>query len=478
MTNHFLSAGHYRRTLYGLGCSVLLFTLDLSIVNVALPTLTRELKTDFSTVQWVVLSYLMVVAAFLSAAARLGDLKDKKTLFLSGLGIFTLASFLCAVSQTINQLIIARALQGLGAVLVSALSLAIVTEISPPERRGQAIGTVGGLISLGVALGPSLGGLILGFSSWHWIFLVNVPIGIASGLLLWRELPPLPPPKKTRARFDIMGMLGLAAWLICLDVGLNILGRDGSGSTPARQLLLTAAVCFILLLFWEARHPSPIISLELFRNPQMSLGLGLALMVFVVLAGSLFLMPFFLENAMQYNPTQVGWLMAVSPVTAGLIAPWAGSWADRVGERKVTVVGLTLLALGCLLVSTFHQEMGHWRYVAAFLPFGLGVGIFQAPNNSSIMASAPPDRRGTASGLLALSRTLGQSLGLPLMAASFALIAHQGSGPIDIEKLGAEELVHGVAATFRGAGTLLLITALLVGMTVAGTPKDEAKKPV
>jgi EmrB/QacA subfamily drug resistance transporter len=468
---HILAASEYRWALLGLGCSVLLFTLDLSIVNVALPTLVKELHTDFTTIQWVVLSYLLVVAAFLSAAARAGDLFCKKKLYMRGLELFTLGSLFCALANSVYLLIAARALQGLGAVLVSALSLAIVTEIAPPEKRGQAIGTVGGLISLGVAVGPSLGGLLVSAASWHWIFLVNVPIGVGSYLLLRRYLPSLEPAEKSSQAFDFPGMVGLAVWLMALDFGLNLVQRDGPGSSLARGLLIGSACMLVFLVVWERRHPSPLISLELFRNRTFTVGLVLALMVFVVLAGSLFLMPFFLENALGYGALKVGLLMAVAPVCGGLVAPLAGAWADRAGERPVTVVGLLLMAVGCFLISGFHQEMSAWRYVLAYLPYGLGIGIFQAPNNSSIMGGAPPQRRGTASGLLALSRTLGQSLGLPLMATIFTLVATGAhSGGFQVDSLATASLVQGIGKTFRGAAGLLVLAAAVAGVSMVGAP--------
>lgn len=408
-----------------------------------------------------VLSYLLVVAALLSAAARAGDLYDKKKLFLSGLAIFIVSSLGCALAPSVGWLIAARGLQGLGAVLVSALSMAIVTEVAPAEKRGKAIGTVGGLISLGIAIGPSLGGWIISFASWHWIFLVNVPVGLLAYGLLHALLPSMSPTRTTeQSRFDWQGMLALSAWLICLDLGLNLLQREGIDSPRGEGLIGGSFVCLLFFLWWERRHPSPLIALEMFRKRTLRLGLIQGMVVFIVLAGSLFLMPFFLDSGMGYDSLTIGWLMAVAPVTAGLVSPLAGSWADRVGERVVTTVGLLLMALGCFLISGFHQSMSEGRYVLAYLPFGLGVGTFQAPNNSSIMGGAPKDRMGTVSGLLALSRTLGQSLGLPLMATGFILLATGGgAASADIGALEPALLVKGIHGIFSLACALLLLTA-------------------
>ena len=461
---------------------MLLFTLDLSIVNVALPTLTKDLKTDFPTIQWVVLSYLLVVATLLPGAARLGDLYDKKKLYMGGLAVFTAASLLCALVPTVELLIAARALQGLGAVFVSALGIAIVTAVAPKAERGKAIGTVGGLISIGVAIGPSLGGVLIAWLSWHWIFLVNVPLGAMSLMLLKRHLPSLPPtPESKKASFDYLGLLTLASSVIALDLGMNLIQREGAGSENAWRLLIGSVALLIFLLWWETRHPSPVISLDLFRNSTFSLGLILALFVFIVLSGSLFLMPFYLETALGYETLKVGLLMAVAPIAAGLISPFAGSVADRFGERPVSVVGLLLLSVGCFLISGFNEDMTEWRYALSYLPFGLGIGIFQSPNNSSIMGAAPPERTGTASGLLSLSRTLGQSLGLPLTATAFVLVATQGSAhTFDIESMSGVALVRGIEGTFRPAGWLMLAAALLAGSSLLfqrdGEPRGQRRK--
>lgn len=457
-----LSPSRYRWCLLGLGASVLLFTLDLSIVNIALPTMTRELKTDFATIQWVVLSYLLVVAALLSAAARAGDLYDKKKLFLSGLAVFVVSSLGCALAPSVGWLIAARGVQGLGAVLVSALSMAIVTAVAPPEKRGQAIGTVGGLISLGIAIGPSLGGWIISVTSWHWIFLVNVPVGVLAYGLLHFLLPAMPPPTSwDETKFDWPGMLALSAWLVCLDLGLNLVQREGIASPKGAGLVVGSFLCLAFFIWWERRHTSPLIALEMFRRRTLWLGLLQGVAVFIVLAGSLFLMPFFLDGGMGYEPLTIGWLMAVAPVTAGLVSPLAGRWADRAGERVVVTTGLLLMALGCFLISRFHEEMTEWRYVLAYFPFGVGVGTFQAPNNSAIMGGAPKDRMGTVSGLLALSRTLGQSMGLPLMATLFVLLAtNGGAASADIAALQPAALIEGIHGTFLLAGGLLLVTAL------------------
>ena len=199
--------------LAGIAVGIFMFTLDGSIVNVALPTLVDKLDTTFSTVQWVVLAYLLVVSSLVMGAARMGDLYGKKRVYLTGMAIFTAGSLGCALSPNVSWLIALRAIQGLGAVFVAALGAAIIAEIFPPKERGRALGFIGTSVLLGVALGPSLGGLILQYASWHWMFLVNIPVGIAAMAMLARVLPAIPR-SSARAKFDWLGTVLLATGLV------------------------------------------------------------------------------------------------------------------------------------------------------------------------------------------------------------------------------------------------------------------------
>ncbi|MGE0492379.1 MAG: MFS transporter [Vulcanimicrobiota bacterium] len=239
-----------------IGFSVFLFTIDLSIVNVGLPTIRTALQTDYSTVQWVVLSYLVVIASFLMGAARLGDLHDKKKLFLGGLAVFTFGSGLCAVAPTIELLIAARALQGLGAVFVSALGMAIVTAISPPEERGRNLGIVGGIIAIGVALGPTIGGVLLEYFAWPSIFLVNLPIGVGAGLAIWKKLPNLEP-KGSSAPFDWPALAGLAVILTSFSMAVNAIQRNGFENPLTLGGLLLCLVLLPLVVRRERRLGKP-----------------------------------------------------------------------------------------------------------------------------------------------------------------------------------------------------------------------------
>ncbi|MEJ2012112.1 MAG: MFS transporter [Anaerolineales bacterium] len=410
------------------GMGILLSTIDGSIVNVALPSLVTALRTQFATVQWVVLAYLLTLATVTLSMGRLGDMLGKKPIYTAGFIIFTLGSALCGLSTTIHALIGFRILQGLGAAVLTALGTAIVTETFPPEERGLALGVSGGLVSIGIVVGPALGGLILEVLTWHWIFFVNLPIGIIGTLMVLRYVPAIE--AQGGQRFDFAGAATLFAALLSLLLALTIGQNAGFGDRRALGLFAAAAVLLPLFLRVEKRVSDPMIDLGIFRNRLFSVNLVTASLSFICIAGTTLLVPFFLEGVLGYNPARVGLLMAVVPVSMGVLAPLAGSLSDRFGTRPMTVIGLALMLLGYVSVArlTLNESLG--VYLLRFVPLGFGLGIFNAPNNSAVMGSAPRQRLGVASGLLALTRILGQITGIAMLGAFWATrVAARAASP-------------------------------------------------
>ena len=403
-------------------------TIDGSIVNIALPTLERELHTQFAIVQWVVLSYLLTVATLMLAVGRLADILGKKPLYLTGFVIFTLGSGLCGLANSVALLIAFRIFQAVGASMITALGAAIITEAFPPEERGKALGISGTMVSIGLISGPTLGGVLLGALSWHWIFFVNLPIGLAGILLVMRFVPHTAP--AGRERFDFPGALSLFTGLLAFLVALT-LGQSRGFAAPVVLALLAVFVCSVgLFIFIERHTPQPMIHLGLFQNRLFSINLITGFMTFISTAGTVLLMPFFLQNVLHYDPRSAGLLLSVVPLAMGLVAPLAGSLSDRFGTRRLTAAGLAVMLGGYIAVSTLDQNTGQWGYILRFLPIGLGLGLFQSPNNSAVMGAAPRNRLGVASSLLSLTRTIGQTTGIALMGALWAgrVNAMLGSG--------------------------------------------------
>ena len=404
--------------LSAVGMGVFLATIDGSIVNISLPTLVTSFNTDFALVQWVVLAYLLTVTTLMLGVGRLADIYGKKPIYTAGFIVFTIGSVLCGLSPTIYTLIGFRVVQAVGAAMIMALGMAITTEAFPPSERGRALGITGTIVSVGIAVGPTLGGLIVKNLSWHWIFFVNLPVGIFGTFMVVRYVPTFRPPGGQR--FDYWGALSLCISLLSLLVALTLGQRIGFGDQIVMLLVGSFIVFLVIFISLELRIEQPMIDLRLFRNSLFSVSLATGFMIFICLSGTLILMPFYIQNVLGYDPQQTGLLMATVPVALGIIAPLSGSLSDRFGSRPITVAGLAVLTVGFLAVSSLDAETTTLGYVLRFLPVGLGVGMFQSPNNSAIMGAAPRDRLGIASGMLAVTRTLGQTTGIATLGALWA----------------------------------------------------------
>jgi EmrB/QacA subfamily drug resistance transporter len=409
------------------GMGIFLSTIDSSIVNVALPTLVRELNTTFATVEWVVLAYSLTLATLLLSMGRLGDMIGKKPIYVAGFIGFTLGSALCGLAPTIHWLIASRVLQAIGGAMVLALGMAIVTESFPPSERGRALGLSGAIVSTGIVIGPTLGGVIVDALSWHWIFFVNLPVGIVGTLMVLRFVPALKP--AGRQRFDLAGAVTLFASLLMVLLALTVGQQLGFGKPPVLLLFAGGVALMAAFIVLEQRSKQPMIDLRLFRNRFFDVSLISGFMTFVAMGGTTILIPFFLQGVLGYDPSQVGLLMATLPLAVGVVAPISGALSDRIGTRPITVVGLVLILLGFYAISTITVQMTTLGYVLRFLPIGLGLGVFQSPNNSAVLGAVPRERLGVASGLLSITRIIGQMVGIAVLGALWAsrVFLHNGA---------------------------------------------------
>ncbi|HEX5635814.1 MAG TPA: MFS transporter, partial [Gammaproteobacteria bacterium] len=410
------------------GTGVFLATVDGSIINVSLPTLVRALHTEFAVVQWVVLAYLLTITCTMAGIGRLADMVGKKSIYKAGFIIFTLGSALCGLSPTVNWLVGFRVLQAIGAAMTMALGAAIITEAFPPDERGKAMGIIGTIVSMGIVLGPALGGVILGILSWRWIFYVNLPVGIIGTIMVQRNLPNFKP--RGRQQFDLLGALSVCLSILLLLIGLT-LGQQQGFFQPLVYLLF--GLWLLLLAFFvfvEKKVAQPMVDPKLFRNTIFSVNLSTGFISFVGLGGTIILLPFYLENILQFPPMQVGLLMGTIPVMLGITSPIAGVLSDRVGSRIITMTGLLVLLIGFLAAATLDEQTTMLGYALRIFAVGAGIGIFLSPNNSAIMGAAPRHQLGIVSGMMAQSRTLGQTVGVAVIGAIWAgrTIFHAGAG--------------------------------------------------
>ncbi|MEJ2746637.1 MAG: MFS transporter [Anaerolineae bacterium] len=454
----------------------LLTTIDGNIVNVALPTLVRELNSDFATIQWVILAYLLALATILLGLGRLGDMIGKKLIYTAGFVIFTTGSVLCGLSPSVYWLIGFRVLQGIGGAMLLSLSMAIVTEAFPPQERGRALGINGTFVSVGIVAGPTLGGLILSVTTWHWIFLVNLPIGIIGTILSIRYIPA--PQSRENQQFDYGGAVTMFVSLLGLLLALTVGQQRGFGDTAVLILFVVFILFLALFIIAENRAAQPMVDLRLFGNKLFSINLITGFATFVAISGTTLLTPFYLENILGFSTSYIGVLMAVVPLFLGVVSPLSGILSDRFGTRPITVIGLVVLALGYWAMSTLNQQTTGLGFVLRMLPVGIGMGVFQSPNNSAVMGSVPRKRLGIASGLLAISRTLGQTAGVALMGALWAgrTMIYEGAVLAGGATEGtAVSQISGLHDTFLF--TILLMLASLV-LAIWALAKEKELRPI
>jgi len=455
---------HKWRVMMAVGSGVFLATVDGSIINVSLPTLVRAFHTNFSVVQWVVLAYLLIITTSMLSIGRLADMVGKKTIYLLGFIIFTLGSVLCGTAQSVQWLIGCRVIQACGAAMIMALGAAIVTEAFPPRERGKAMGIIGTIVSMGIVLGPALGGLIIETLSWRWIFYVNLPAGIMGTLMVARNVPDYRP--RGRQQFDYRGAAALFGSLFLIMMGLTMGQQRGFNLPWVWWLLGLGLLLLALFILIEQRVAQPMIDPGIFKNSLLSVSLATGFISFIGLGGTGILIPFYLENILQFKPIHVGLLMGIVPVMLGICAPISGSLSDRVGTRPLAILGLAVMCLGYLAASTFSADTGSWGYVIRIFAVGTGIGIFISPNNSSIMGTARRRHLGIVSGLMAETRTMGQIVGVSLLGAIWAgrTAYHAGThlaGGATLAPVPAQ--ISALNETFRVAA-FLLGSALAMGV--------------
>jgi EmrB/QacA subfamily drug resistance transporter len=458
-----------RWALASLSLSMLLSSLGTSIANVGLPTLAQVFNASFQHVQWIVLAYLLAITTLIVSVGRLGDLTGRRRLLLTGIGVFTLASALCGLAPTLWMLIGARTLQGIGAAIMMALTMAFVGETVTKAKTGSAMGLLGTMSAIGTAMGPSLGGLLIGGFGWQAIFLITVPLGLLTLVLAHRYLPAdRQKPKTARAGFDPLGTLLLALTLAAYALAMT-LGRGSFGPFNI-ALLLAAGGGACLFVFTEARVASPLIRLAMFRDPVLSGSLAMSLLVATVMMATLVVGPFYLAHGLGLDAVLVGLVLSVGPFVAALTGVPAGRIADRFGAQRMTLAGLIAMATGCLTLSVLPETFGIGGYLLPMVVITLGYALFQTANNTAVMADVEPDQRGVISGMLNLSRNLGLITGASVLGAVFAL----ASASVDMATARPEAVASGLRITFAVALVLIAVAlAIALGSRALAVRRDR-----
>ncbi|HHW19043.1 MAG TPA: MFS transporter [Firmicutes bacterium] len=431
--------------------------IDASIVNVILPTITQYFGVSISTAQWVPMIYLLTISSLLLFYGRLGDILGYKKVYLSGLAGFVIASGLCGFSPTIHWLIAFRAVQGLAAGMMMAVPYAIITATFPAAERGKALGINATSISAGLAIGPSLGGFITSLLNWRFVFLINIPIGIAA--LLWgrRVIPEL---KGQPGAVDIPG--AVTAFISLFSTLLFVNRFQSLGLSYATGIMLMVAVLAgVAFVRIESSVTQPMLNLSLFRNVTFSFANFSALLNFMSQYVMVFLTPFYLQRVLHYAPNKVGLIMTSFPLAVMVIAPFSGSLSDRVGTRILTCLGAGTSALSLFLMSRLPASASTADVVWRLALFGLGTGIFQSPNNSAVMGSAPKSHLGVASGILATMRNVGMALGIATGGAVlYAIVPSHILQKATLESSEIAAFLSGLKYAYIAGGVLSAVASL------------------
>ncbi len=443
--------------------STLLATIDGSIVNVAFPTLVDELDSSFNVIQWVALAYLLTIATLTMSMGRLGDVVGKKKLFIAGIVVFTLGSALCGIAPDVSWLIGFRVVQAIGSVLILALGAAILVEAFPVNERGKALGWIGTTVSVGIVSGPVIGGVLISSLGWRAIFFVNIPVGIVGMYLALRHVPNTKPPRGQT--FDVVGALLMSVALFSLSLALTLGQEAGFTSPPILGLFALSAVAAAAFVLVELRVRSPMLELRLFKSPMLSVSVVTGFLTFSCLSATFFLLPFYLEGVLGFDVGQVGLLLGAAPLAMGLVSPISGTLSDRLGIRRLTLLGLVIIAGVYYGFTTIGIDTTPVHYLLLAVPLGIGIGIFQSPNNSAIMGSVPPEYMGIGGGLLTITRLLGQISGIAVLgsiwAASVAAASVGGLPPEGAPAADPVAQVAGLHTTFIIAGAIMTISVLV-----------------
>ena len=429
-------------------------TLDSSIVNVALPTMAQQLGIGMGAIQWVVTSYLIVISATILMFGRIADLKGKKSVYQYGFLIFSIGSLLCGISTNITFLIISRIVQAIGAAMTMSCSQAIITSVFPGNERGRALGLSGTTVALGTMIGPPLGGIMVGIFNWESIFLINVPIGIVAFILGVKLLP-----KDSWEKYESFDILGAILFLISIVALFWAMLSAESMGWKNKYILISfiiALVSFTAFYFWEKKVEHPMLDFTLFHNKLFTVSIICAFISFLVIFCTNIIHPFYLQNAIKTAPQQAGLLMMVYPISVAFIAPVSGYLSDKIGSEVLTLLGLTLTAVGLLSMSFLTLNSTYLSKILKIAVLGIGNGLFQSPNNSLVMSSVPKYKLGIAASINGLTRNLGMVFGI---AFSLTLLYNRMSFKIGYA---VDSFVEGREDVFIYAMKFVYRTAALI----------------
>ncbi|MFT9056004.1 MAG: MFS transporter [Ethanoligenens sp.] len=471
-----ISNSHQKKgiTLFVVVAMSFLATLDSSIVNIALPVMSKNLAVPLSSIEWVVASYVMIICSTLLFFGRLGDMIGKTRVFSAGTLLFTIGTLLCGMCSSFVPLIICRFIQGIGAAAYMANNQGIITQLYPQEGRGKALGILAAAVALGTMIGSPLGGFIVSVLSWNWIFYIKVPIGVVIFLLGLKYLPKDKP--VADQHIDLTGSVLQFLGTMLLFAALIGAQKTSFSNPLIWGTILLAVILIILFVIFEKRKEQPLLDLTLFQNQLFSLSLICALISFVCIAAYTLLLPFYLEDTLKLSPAFSGLIMMIAPLIIALLSAFCGTLADKIGSEILTVIGLMAMAVSFFLMS-FLQVDSPVFLCAVFLGImAVGQSFFQPANNSLIMSACPRSKLGIGGSVNSLVRNLGQYLGIVLSTTLLYLFMSNrlGYAVSDYVKGKDDVFVFGMKNDFLILMGLCIVGALLTAYRLVKVNKSDS----
>ena len=440
-------------------------TLDGSIVNIAMPTMSKDLAISMNEAEWIVSVYMITICCLLIFWGRISDTIGKIKIFKIGTLIFIMGSLFCGISSTLEMLLISRIIQATGASMTMATNYGIITENFPPEMRGRSLGVLGSFVSLGSIAGPGIGGVIIQKYTWHYIFLINIPIGIFAFVLGYFVFPKSKK-KDIPLNLDYLGFILFDMFIISLFMGIFIGQVIGFTKLSIIILFIIAVCSFIGFIFREKRAKNPLIDLTIFNNKSFSVGLTCAVLIF---SSNLFmntLLPFYLQDTLKLSSLMSGFILMCVPIAMVIVAPISGALSDKIGAKGLTFLGLFIVSISQLLFILIGLKTTISNLVLLTLLAGTGVALFQSPNNSIIMSSVEHNHLGIAGSINSLARNIGMVTGLSLSttilySSMTQKAGYKVNGYID----GRDDLfLYGMHIAFLVSFSLCFIAFIITGI--------------
>lgn len=447
--------------------------MDMSSINVALPSIADELHVTMSGVEWVVTAYTLVIICFILLFGKLGDTLGKDKIFKFGILVFLAGLCICFFAHTYTMLLIGRIVEGVGAAATSANSQGIIVQTFPAHERGKALGISGSSVALGTMVGPSIGGLIVQHFSWNMIFGMSIPLTVICFMLCVKYLPDMSSGRSEKV--DSGGVLLFMVMILCVYGGVKLLQNGASYYLYCAMLLVIAVAFGAVFVRWEQRHDNAMIHLDIFKNKLYTVSVFCAFISFLAISGHNFIQPFYLQKVQMLSAAQTGMLMMAYSITMFVVAPFSGQLSDKIGSEILCFIGLCTVSVALFILSTLGIGSSLWIFLAGSIMMSFGMAMFQSPNTSLIMSTVGPKLTGIAGSINGLARNLGSVFGISLSTVLLYNIMSSQLGFNVTDFVEGQELafVTGMQWVYRFMAVVSLIGAVLTGLRWKNSRREE-----